>query len=196
MSDIYYCNETDTEEEIQDLLLTRNKEWIKKKDGVSDCNDSLRTVVLGCIDSRVPIERIFQTKPGELLVLKNAGNIVTEDVLRSVIASIYEINAKFIIILGHTKCGMSILGNEKKMEKVHDDIGDETLQKLEKVMGKDPVEWFGFFEEGKWVENARAQELYLEKKLEELIPEKKRPIIMSALYDLETGEVKFLREHN
>ena len=49
--------------QFKEFLIKRNKEWIKKKDGSSIINGSLRAVVLGCIDSRVPIEKIFQAKP-------------------------------------------------------------------------------------------------------------------------------------
>lgn len=70
-------------EKIKKVLAEGNKKRQSGKDGNNTSNNSLKTVVLSCIDSRVPVERIFQTKPGELLVLKNAGNLIREDVTLS-----------------------------------------------------------------------------------------------------------------
>ena len=178
--------------QFKEFLIKRNEEWIKKKDGSSIINGSLRAVVLGCIDSRVPIEKIFQAKPGELLVLKNAGNIITLDVLRSILVAIYELDAKFIVIMGHTECGMAILDNEKKIIHLKDKLGYKLLETLEKIGNKDPLDWFGFFNQGKWNENAREQAKSIQKFLDENIPKENQPEIITALYNLDSGEVEFL----
>ena len=133
---ICYCDENTDIEELKQMLLSRNKEWIKKKDGSNSVNDSLKTIVLSCVDSRVPVEKVFDAKPGELLVLKNAGNVITEDILRSLLVAIYELEAKFFIVLGHTRCGMSILGNEEKIAHLSEELGD-TLTKLREKTSKD-----------------------------------------------------------
>jgi carbonic anhydrase len=190
-NDICYCEEDTSEDDLKQLLLSRNKKWIKNKDGSNTVNDSLRTIVLSCVDSRVPVEKIFDAKPGELLVLKNAGNVITEDILRSVLVAIFELKARFLIILGHTRCGMSILGNDEKIEHLSQELGD-TLEKLQKKTGFDPLKWFKFFPEGKWVENVYTQVNYIREILSELIDECNIPCIIPALYDLDTGEVSFL----
>ena len=188
---ICYCDEDSNEEDMKQMLLSRNKEWMKKKDGSNTVNDSLKTVVLACVDSRVQVERIFQAKPGEILVLKNAGNVITEDILRSILVAIFELKAKFFIILGHTRCGMSILGNEEKIEHLSSELGD-TLEKLKVKMGQDPLKWFKFFPKGEWVENVHLQVNYIREILSELIDECQMPCIIPALYDLDSGEVTFL----
>jgi carbonic anhydrase len=190
-NNISYCDEDTNEEEMKQLLLSRNKEWMKKKDGSNIVNDSMKTVVLACVDSRVQVERIFQVKPGEMLVLKNAGNVITEDILRSLLVAIFELKAKFLIILGHTRCGMSILGNEEKIEHLSHELGN-TFEKLKMKMGQDPLQWFKFFPTGKWIENIHVQVNYIRELLSELIDECYMPCILPALYDLDTGEVKFL----
>ncbi|MHA2287839.1 MAG: beta-class carbonic anhydrase [Promethearchaeota archaeon] len=63
-------------------------------------------LILTCMDSRIDVHRIFQLKPGDVFVLRNAGNQFTEDVLRSILLAIHEHDVKFIIVLGHTDCGM------------------------------------------------------------------------------------------
>ncbi|TFG18164.1 MAG: hypothetical protein EU530_09675 [Promethearchaeota archaeon] len=188
---ICFCDDDTDVEELKQILLSRNKEWIKVKNGSNSINDSLKTIVLSCVDSRVPVEKIFNAKPGELLVLKNAGNVITEDILRSLIVAIFELKAKFFIVLGHKRCGMSILGNEEKIEHLSNELGD-TLDKLKVKMGEDPLKWFKFFPEGKWVDNVHTQVNYIREILSELIDECHIPCIIPALYDLDSGKVIFL----
>ena len=59
------------------------------------------------MDSRIDIHRIFQLRPGDVFILRNAGNIYTQDMLRSILLAIFEYNIKYIIILGHLDCGMT-----------------------------------------------------------------------------------------
>ncbi|MFX1586674.1 MAG: beta-class carbonic anhydrase [Promethearchaeota archaeon] len=61
---------------------------------------------LTCMDPRIDIHRIFQLNPGDAFILRNAGNIYTEDVLRSILIAVHEYNIKYIIVLGHLDCGM------------------------------------------------------------------------------------------
>lgn len=62
-------------------------------------------VVLGCIDSRVPVETIFDVGFGDLFCVRIAGNIVNDDILASIEYACHVIGAKMIIVLGHTRCG-------------------------------------------------------------------------------------------
>jgi carbonic anhydrase len=62
-------------------------------------------VVLGCIDSRVPVETIFDMSFGDLFCVRVAGNVVSDDVLASIEYACHIIGAKLIVVLGHTRCG-------------------------------------------------------------------------------------------
>ncbi|MBA4696498.1 MAG: bifunctional SulP family inorganic anion transporter/carbonic anhydrase [Legionella sp.] len=62
-------------------------------------------IVLGCIDSRVPVETIFDMSFGDLFCVRVAGNVVNEDILASLEYACHVVGAKLIIILGHTRCG-------------------------------------------------------------------------------------------
>jgi carbonic anhydrase len=62
-------------------------------------------IVLGCIDSRVPAEIVFDAGIGEIFVARVAGNIVDEDILGSLEYGCAEAGAKTIVVLGHTDCG-------------------------------------------------------------------------------------------
>lgn len=62
-------------------------------------------VVLGCIDSRVPIELIFDLSVGDAFVVRIAGNILNEDILGSIEFACHVAGAKLILVLGHVNCG-------------------------------------------------------------------------------------------
>lgn len=62
-------------------------------------------VILGCVDSRVPPELIFDQGLGDLLTVRSAGQILDEAVLGSVAYGVLELDIPLILILGHQSCG-------------------------------------------------------------------------------------------
>ena len=62
-------------------------------------------VVLGCLDSRVPTEIIFDTGIGDVFIGRVAGNIVNDDMLGSMEFACGVSGAKVVLVLGHTACG-------------------------------------------------------------------------------------------
>ena len=62
-------------------------------------------VILGCSDSRVPVETIFDELPGNLFVVRVAGNIVDDGGLASIEYAVEYLNSMLIVVLGHTGCG-------------------------------------------------------------------------------------------
>jgi carbonic anhydrase len=62
-------------------------------------------VVLGCSDSRVPIETVFDQEPGQLFVVRVAGNFLNNDGLGSIEYAVAVLKSKLILVLGHSNCG-------------------------------------------------------------------------------------------
>ncbi|MFI3298523.1 MAG: carbonic anhydrase [Rikenellaceae bacterium] len=62
-------------------------------------------VVLSCIDSRVPVETIFDMGIGDLFVARVAGNVVSEDMLASMEYGCKYVGSKVVLVLGHEFCG-------------------------------------------------------------------------------------------
>jgi carbonic anhydrase len=62
-------------------------------------------VILGCADSRVPPELLFDEGLGDLFVIRVAGNIVDDAVLGSIEYAVEHLGTKLIMVLGHEKCG-------------------------------------------------------------------------------------------
>lgn len=62
-------------------------------------------VVLGCVDSRVPVEIVFDQGIGDLFVPRIAGNYVEADLLGSMEFATAVAGSKIIVVLGHSSCG-------------------------------------------------------------------------------------------
>ena len=71
--------------------------------------------VLGCIDSRAPVEELFDAEIGDLFVARVAGNTVNGDILGSLEYACKYAGSKAILVLGHTQCG-AVKGTYAQLE--------------------------------------------------------------------------------
>lgn len=62
-------------------------------------------VILTCSDSRVGINEIFDTKLGDLFIIKNAGNIADKSAIASIEFAIAKLKVKLILVMSHQNCG-------------------------------------------------------------------------------------------
>ncbi len=62
-------------------------------------------VVLGCSDSRVPVETVFDQQPGNLFVVRVAGNFLNSHGLGSIEFAVEALKSTLIVVLGHEGCG-------------------------------------------------------------------------------------------
>ncbi|CAK8988785.1 unnamed protein product [Durusdinium trenchii] len=71
-------------------------------------NQAPHSAILGCADSRVPVDTVFDAMPGELFVLRNAGNTCTHaegSMVGSLEFCTGKLGTRLILVLGHTQCG-------------------------------------------------------------------------------------------
>lgn len=61
--------------------------------------------ILGCSDSRVPVELVFDQGLGDLFVVRVAGNVIAPDVVGSLEYAIAHLNTPLLIVMGHEGCG-------------------------------------------------------------------------------------------
>lgn len=62
-------------------------------------------VILGCSDSRVPVEIVFDQGMGDLFVIRVAGNVVAPSQIGSVEFAAERFSTKLVVVLGHSRCG-------------------------------------------------------------------------------------------
>lgn len=73
-------------------------------------------IILGCSDSRVPAELVFDQGLGDLFVIRVAGNIVAPSQVGSVEFAAERFGTRLVIVLGHTQCG-AILATLEELER-------------------------------------------------------------------------------
>lgn len=78
-------------------------------------------VVVGCSDSRVPLEIVFDQGLGDLFVIRVAGNIVNNSVTGSVEFAVAEFGTPLVVVLGHSTCG-AITSAVNALEQSTDDL--------------------------------------------------------------------------
>lgn len=62
-------------------------------------------IILGCSDARVPAEIVFDQGPGDLFVIRVAGNIVAPSQLGSIEFAAGQLGCRLVVVMGHTRCG-------------------------------------------------------------------------------------------
>ena len=100
-------------DEIEKILVEGNLKFqgeLTKKTEKIDLNVKIPkypVLILTCMDPRIDVHRIFGLNIGDVFILRNAGNLVARDTLRSILIAIHEYNVKYIVVLGHLDCGMT-----------------------------------------------------------------------------------------
>jgi carbonic anhydrase len=74
--------------------------------GKQPIRPSKRVAVVACMDARLDVEDLLGLQTGEAHIIRNAGGVVTEDALRSLIISHHLLDTNEIILIHHTRCGM------------------------------------------------------------------------------------------
>jgi carbonic anhydrase len=174
---------------VQNKRLYPNQDWTRITEVAP--SQAPFAAVLGCADSRVPVEIIFDRGFGDIFVDRVAGNVATPEETGSLEFGTLELGAKVILVLGHERCGAvkaAIAGGT-----LPGDIGSLT----EAIM---PAVESSKNQPGDKVENAvkanarlQADRLKASPVLHQLIEEGKLKIVC-GYYDLDTGAVTILPE--
>ena len=85
-------------------------------------------VILGCSDSRVPAEMVFDQGLGDLFVIRIAGNIVAPSQIESVQFAAERLGTRLVVVLGHSRCG-AIQATLKQLKQSADD-GERNLRSI------------------------------------------------------------------
>lgn len=147
-------------------------------------------VVIGCIDSRVPLEAIFDQTFGSICVVRSGAHVVDRAVLGSVAFAVLNLNVPLIMVLGHERCGAVASTVQALKDDSHQlgDVGylvDEIAPAVRAVGLDDPDV------------AAKAMRVHVGRTVRRIkdatgVPEAVaagRVSIVGAVYDLDTGRV-------
>lgn len=161
-------------------------------------------IILGCSDSRVPAELVFDQGLGDLFVIRVAGNIVAPSQIASVEFAVANFGTPLVVVLGHSQCGavkatIDLFKNPKPFEEKDTNL-NSIVNRISPCIA-DVLEQKAVTCEHDLLEKAiRANVISSVKKLVEgsSILQKalddKQVAIIGAEYSLETGEVSFIED--
>jgi carbonic anhydrase len=152
-------------------------------------------VVLGCIDSRVPVETIFDMSFGDIFCVRIAGNVVNDDVLASIEYACHVAGAKLIIVLGHTRCGAI----QASCDHVEKGYITQLLAKIQPAVSAETETLTDrcstnheFVTRVTELNIANTlQQIYQESEILRLMIDQENIGLVGALYDVKTGKVAF-----
>lgn len=156
-------------------------------------------IILGCSDSRVPAEIVFDQGLGDLFVIRVAGNIVAPSQIGSVEFAASRFGTPLVVVLGHSQCG-AILATLEELQQPSENqsrnvrsIVDRVRPSVEALLATELKNDHEALVRQSVRANIRASVSHLRhgsELLEQLIDSDKL-IIVGAEYSLETGLVEF-----
>jgi len=157
-------------------------------------------IILGCSDSRVPAELVFDQGLGDLFVIRVAGNIVAPSQVGSVEFAATRYGTRLVVVLGHSQCG-AILATLEELRRPAENqsrnlrsIVDRVRPSVETLLATELRHDTGALVQHAVRANVRASVNHLRhgsEILERLI-EHEGLVVVGAEYSLETGMVNFL----
>ncbi len=156
-------------------------------------------IVLGCSDSRVPAEIVFDQGLGDLFVIRVAGNIVAPSQVGSVEFAAARFGTRLVVVLGHSQCGVILATLEELRRPTENQsrnlqsIVDRVRPSVEGLLATDLKHDPGTLVKQAVRANIRASANQLRhgsQVLEQLIQDDGL-LIVGAEYSLETGVVEF-----
>lgn len=108
-----------------DTVLEANRRYAERfnQGGLPGRPTRLRLAVVTCMDCRVHVSSLLGLELGDAHIIRNAGGIVTEDVLRSLIVSYHIAGTRELMIINNTKCGMLTFKDEELEGRLRKETG-------------------------------------------------------------------------
>jgi carbonic anhydrase len=96
-----------------DELLANNEAFADAHPGGRlDVRPSRKLAIVTCMDARIDVVAALGLEGGEVHILRNAGGVVTDDVIRSLAISQRKLGTREVMLIHHTKCGMQSLTDD------------------------------------------------------------------------------------
>jgi carbonic anhydrase len=157
---------------VIDELVLNNQAFARRRDRRHlDINPSSRLAVVTCMDSRLDVFAALGLELGAAHVIRNAGGVITDDVIRSLALSQLRLGTREVLLIHHTDCGL---------EKVTDDSFRAELQQLSGMAPSFAIESFNHREENLRQSIRRVRS-------SPFIPHSDR--VRGFVYDVDTGQL-------
>ncbi|GGM44572.1 carbonic anhydrase [Longimycelium tulufanense] len=108
---------------VDDLLQRHQQVAERSAPSVQGAVPGLHVTVVTCMDTRIDPMEVLGLKLGEVHVLRNAGGIVTDDVIRSLSISQRRLQTREVMVIQHTRCGMATLTEDEFRDELERETG-------------------------------------------------------------------------
>ena len=109
---------------VIDEVLSNNARYAKSFDkGDLPLPPGLKLAVLACMDARLDPHRILGLQEGDAHVIRNAGGVVSDDAIRSLVISQRLLDTRAIMLIHHTDCGMLTFRDDAVKDSIEADTG-------------------------------------------------------------------------
>lgn len=107
-----------------DRLLSNNAAYaVGFAKGALPAHPATKVAVVACMDARLDVHRILGLAEGDAHVIRNAGGVVTDDVMRSLLVSHRLLDTKEVLLIHHTDCGMLTFRDEEMKRRIEAEVG-------------------------------------------------------------------------
>jgi carbonic anhydrase len=104
-------------------MVDANRAYASARASVANGRPSQHLAVVTCMDARIDVFAALGLHPGEALVIRNAGGRVTEDVLRSLALATHVLGVDTVVVMQHTKCGLTGVTDDELRRLTGADLG-------------------------------------------------------------------------
>jgi carbonic anhydrase len=161
---------------VIDELLKNNEEYASTFDkGDLPMPPGKHVAVVTCMDARLSPYVMLGLQEGDAHVIRNAGGVITDDEIRSLVISQRLLGTREIMLIQHTDCGMLTFSDDEVKQQIHDDVG---------IKPHFSMESFSDLDENVLQSIARIRS-------SPFIPHKES--VRGFVYDVETGRLREVR---
>lgn len=115
-----------------DELLANNETYVARfADHGLQLSPKRHLAVVACMDSRMDIFEMLGLKHGDAHIIRNAGGVVTDDVVRSLVVSQRLLNTQEIVLIHHTNCGLQTVSEDEFKHEIEAECGIKPWWALE-----------------------------------------------------------------
>ena len=109
---------------VTDELLHNNSAYAADFDhGDLSVPPAKKLAVVACMDARLNVYALLGLREGEAHVIRNAGGVVTDDVIRSLVISQRLLGTEEVVLIHHTDCGMTTFSDDEVKAQIYAETG-------------------------------------------------------------------------
>lgn len=114
-----------------DIMLEANREYASTYPGPMALRPARKVAVVACMDSRLRVFGLLGLELGDAHIIRNAGGVVTDDIIRSLTISQRMLGTEEIILIHHTNCGLSTFTEDEFDDLLMSETGARSHWKAE-----------------------------------------------------------------